>query len=199
MKKVDIKKLAGVGALSVGLVFGMAGFAGAQSGSIVDTGPGSNNEIDSEVEYDFEYRNDTDLDLDNDVDQDAESGDAEVEWNNTGGDAESGSAMNESAVTADIVVENTSAASWSGGGGMGTASFDGSIENTGPGSNNEVDFEYDFDVDVDNDTNIDINNDVNQDADSGDAEVRGNTNGGSATSGSVSNTSSSSFTVHVSN
>ena len=199
MKKVEIKKLAGAGVLSLGLVAGMSGFAGAQSGSIIKTGPDSENEVRLDTEIDLEYRNDREVDLDNDVDQDAESGEAEVEDNTSGGDAESGSAMNSSSVSASITVDNSGAGEWSGSMGLSAPDFDGSIENTGPDSENKVEYDYDLDVDVDNDTDIDIDNDIDQDATSGDAEVRHNTEGGSATSGNVSNTSTSSFTVHVTN
>jgi hypothetical protein len=54
-------------------------------------------------------------------------------------------------------------------------------------------------VRVSNDTDIRVNNDNDQHAYSGDAKVFDNTTGGSATSGSASNTNSSSFTFSVSN
>ena len=197
MKKVDIKKIAGASTLSLGLVLGIAGYAGAQSGMIDTTGPNSENEISHEVRTDIDYRNDNDIDLENTTEQEASSGDAEVTSNTTGGSAMTGSAMNDSNVAATIMVQNTAPAM--GGGTGGAQSFDGSIENTGPSSDNTVTYEVATDIQVNNDNNIDINNDVNQSATSGSATVSGNTTGGNAVSGNVSNTSSSSFTVHVAN
>lgn len=198
MKKVEIKKLAGAGVLSLGLVLGVAGFANAQSGTIETTGPGSDNKVSHEVRTDIDYRNDNDLDLENDTDQHASSGDSEVRWSTTGGDAMTGSAMNSSTVSADITVENSSSVAQTVGS-VEAPSFEGAITNTGPGSDNEVEYESNTDIDVNNDNDIDIDNDVDQSAWSGDAEVVGNTTGGNAVSGNVSNTSSSSFTVRIAN
>ncbi len=200
MNKLDIKKLAGAGTLSLGLVFGMAGFAGAMNGTIDTTGPDSNNQVTHDSRTDLDFENDTDLDLENTSEQEATSGDAEATHSTNAGDAMTGSAMNDNTVSADIMVENSSSVGhgWFGGASE-TSSFEATIENTGPDSNNQVTHTSSTDVEVDNNTNIDIDNDVEQSARSGDAEVSGNTNGGSAESGSVSNTSSSSFMVHVTN
>jgi hypothetical protein len=81
----------------------------------------------------------------------------------------------------------------------GNGSNSGTINNTGPDSDNSVRFESRVDVDVDNNNDVRIDNDVDQRSHSGDAEVTHNTTGGSATSGNVSNTSSSSFTVRITN
>lgn len=200
MKKLDIKKLAGVGALSVGLVFGMAGFAGAQGGSgmISDTGNDSTNEIMHEEDTTLELTNENTLDLTNETDQTAESGDATVEDNRDGGDAMTGSAMNSSSVAADITVENTGSSAWSGAmGGGGT--YDASIENTGNDSDNTVEYSSNVEMTVENTNNVTVENTTNQSATSGNAEVTNNRDAGSASSGAASNTSSSSFTVHVAN
>lgn len=196
MKK-DIKKAAGAGLLSLGLVVGLAGFAGAAS--IGTTGPDSDNEItyESDVEYDFENRND--VELDNDNEQRAYSGEVEVEGNTEGGDAESGNASNANSLSATIELDNSQASTAWGGTGMGSGDVDATIDTTGPDSNNEVRYENRMEVNVDNDNDINIDNNNEQSARSGDAEVRNNTTGGSATSGNVSNTSTSSFTVRVTN
>lgn len=199
MQKLDIKKAAGIGVLSLGLVVGLAGFAGASSGTIGTTGPDSNNEVthDSNVDMDFDNRND--LNLDNNSDQWASSGEVEVEGNTTGGDAETGSASNANSVSATVEFDNSQAASSFDGAMGGSGSNSGTINNTGPDSNNEVRYESRVDVNVDNNNDVRIDNDVDQSSRSGDAEVRNNTTGGSATSGNVSNTSSSSFTVRITN
>lgn len=201
MKKVEVKKLAGAGVLSLGLVVGMAGFAGAARGDIDTTGPRSNNEIRHNSRVDLEVDNRNDLDLRNRTEQSASSGDATVRFNTTGGEAETGSATNESTVDAWIEVDNSGAAGElsaivdAGSAGSDTAS----IENTGPLSNNEVEFNSRVDVEVDNRNYVDVRNTVEQSAHSGDATVRFNTTGGDATTGDASNTSTSMFTVSISN
>lgn len=200
MQKIDIKKAAGVSALSLALVVGVAGFAGASSGTIGTTGANSENEISHETSVEWDVDNDTDLDLTNKSHQYASSGDVEVKYNTTGGDAETGDATNSSSVSADIEVDNSSAASGAGELlGDGSDSNSGSITNTGYNSENEVEFKSSTEVDINNDTDVDIYNHVDQKAKSGDAEVRYNTTGGDAISGNVSNTSTSSFTVRVTN
>lgn len=199
MKKIDIKKAAGVSVLSLGLVVGLAGFAGASSGTIGTTGPDSENEITHESNVDMDFNNDNDVNLTNKNDQHASSGKTEVRDNTRGGDAESGRAANANAVNANIQLDNSQTASGfdnlAGGGGSNSAS----INNTGPDSENEVKYESRVNVDVDNDNNIHVYNNNDQYARSGDAEVEHNTTGGSATSGDVSNTNSSSFTVRITN
>ncbi len=201
MKKVDIKKLAGAGVLSVGLVFGMAGFAGALNGTIDTTGPNSENEIEYESEVELDIENKNDLDLNNSSSQSAQSGETTVRYNTTGGSAMSGDADNSNSVSATVMYDNSGSAaavsdavSWGGAGDV-----EATIENTGPRSENEVEIEHEVEVDIENRNYVDINNTVEQSAESGEATVRFNTTGGDATSGSVSNTSSSSFNVSITN
>ena len=199
MQKIDIKKATGVGVLSLGLVVGLAGFAGATSGSIGTTGPSSDNTVRHDSDVELEVENDNDLDLTNRSEQRASSGETEVKYNTTGGDASTGDASNMNDVTAEVEFDNSaSAASMSA---MASVESDnsGSITNTGAYSDNHVTFESDTDVDIDNENDVDIYNNVDQSAYSGDAEVRANTTGGSASTGSVSNSSSSSFTVRITN
>lgn len=196
--KANIKQAAGAGLLSLALVVGVAGFAGASSGTIGTTGPSSDNEIRHDSDVDLDIDNDNDVDLWNHNKQRASSGDAEVKYNTTGGDAETGDAENMNSVEATVEIDNSNAADAFSGVGNGQNNS-GTINNTGPYSDNEVKFENDVDIDVDNDNDVKIHNNVDQSAYSGDAEVRTNTTGGNATTGSVSNTSSSSFTVRITN
>jgi hypothetical protein len=98
---------------------------------------------------------------------------------------------------------------------------DAVIENTGPGSTNEIivggpedcepgqEYRYDeqessgscADIicDVDNNTNIDIDNDTDQDATTGDAGVDGNTTGGSGTTGDAGNDNNTDIDISVDN
>ena len=75
----------------------------------------------------------------------------------------------------------------------------GSISNTGPDSENEIEFSLDNSANIDNNNDVSASNRNDQDADSGEAEVEGNTTGGNATSGDASNTNSMTSTVNVSN
>lgn len=199
MKKIDIKKAAGVSVLSLGLVVGLAGFAGASSGTIGTTGPDSENEITHESNVDMDVHNDNNVGLTNKNDQYASSGDAEAKDSTTAGGAESGKASNANSVTASVQLDNSQAASSLGSAAGGSGSNSASITNTGPDSENEVKFESRVNVDVNNDNDVHVYNDNDQTARSGDAEVEHNTTGGNATSGAVSNTSSSNFTVRITN
>lgn len=193
------KKL-GAAVLSLGLVVGLSGFAGATSGTIDTTGPRSDNTIRSETSQRVDVDNDNNLDVHNDNDQRAWTGDAEAEENTTAGDAESGSAMNDNALDATISVDNSASvgalADWGGGNGGGN---EASIENTGPRSDNHVNFENRSSVEINNDNDLEIHNDNNQTASSGDAEVKDNTRGGSATTGDATNTNSTTIRFNVTN
>lgn len=196
---IKLKKTIGAGVLSLGLVVGLAGFAGAASGTIGTTGPDSHNEIMSESHYELDVENDNDIKLDNKNHQDASSGYTEVSDNTTGGDATSGDGANDNSVDAMIEIDNSQSAGVLNGVGSGSEHNTGSISNTGPDSENEIKFENKVEIDVDNDNNIRVYNNNHQVAESGAAVVKHNTTGGDATSGSVTNTSSSTFTVRVTN
>lgn len=195
MKSKLLRAIAVV-ALGVSLSVGMAA---AQTGTLDTTGPNSTNKIMFENDMDVDVRNDTDVDVDVDNDQDADSGHAKVHSNTNAGDAESGEATNDQTTSLSAVIDNSSAnhAALSMGG--NGSDHSASIDTTGPNSNNHVIFNNSMEVDVTNDTNLDVDVDNDQDANSGNAEVSNNTNGGSATSGSASNTSSTTVELHVSN
>ncbi len=194
-----MKKLLGLFAavlVSVGLT---GGLVAANSGSIGTTGPDSVNWVEFAGESDVDVDNDTDVDVSVNTDQDADSGDAEVKHNTTGGDAMSGDAMNESMVEADLSIDNSGSSAAALACGCEDGDHEGTIENTGPRSENWILFSGSSNVEVDNHTDVDFTSNVDQDADSGDATVSGNTTGGSATSGSASNSSSTVFTLSVTN
>jgi hypothetical protein len=75
----------------------------------------------------------------------------------------------------------------------------GSIDTTGPDSDNEISYSNEVDIDVDNDTDVDADVDVDQDADSGNTEVNDNTEGGDAESGDAENDNSVEAEVDVDN
>ena len=74
-----------------------------------------------------------------------------------------------------------------------------SISNTGPDSNNTCTVNGGTTCSVSNNNTINVSNNNSQTSGSGDADVTGNTTGGSATSGSASNTSSTSVDLGVTN
>lgn len=194
-----MNKIVGTGLLSVGLVVGLAGFAGATSGSIGTTGPDSNNQIKHESSTKLDVDNNNNLDLTNDNHQDASSGNAKVRDNTSGGDAQSGNVGNTNSLDATVAVDNSGSTNGLGMGSGNGGSDSATISNTGPDSKNEVKFENKSAVTVDNNNDVHVSNTNNQTATSGNAEVSHNTTGGSATSGSAMNTSSSSFTIRLTN
>ncbi len=195
------QKTIGAAVLSLSLLVGLSGFAGAVDGSIENTGPRSYNTVKSEVERKIRVWNDNDLRLDNDNYQRAYTGDARTTGNTTGGDAESGSASNSNELDVTATVDNgSSAGDWAdvlGGNGGGESS--GSIEQTGPRSTNRITIEDKTDVRINNDNDIKIYNDNSQRASSGDARVSGNTTGGDATTGDATNMNTTTVNLTVRN
>lgn len=194
------KQLIRLGAASTvaGLILGAAAVAGASSASIGTTGPNSHNEVEWQNRLELRLNNHNDLHLTNNNPQTARTGSAEVEHNTIGGDATSGDASNESSLEANVSINNSN-------GGFGELFENGmgndtaNINLTGPNSHNEVEFHNQANVNVTNDNHVNVTNNNTQNATSGSAEVSGNTEGGSATSGNASNTSYSSFSVDITN
>lgn len=198
---MKIQKKFGAAVLSLGLVVGLSGFAGATTGTIDTTGPHSTNTIRSESDTRVDVDNNNRLNVNNDNDQNAWTGEAEAEDNTRAGDATTGDAANENAFDAAVSVDNSgsvaAAAELVGGGGSG--SNEASISETGPDSVNRVTFDTNTRVDVENNNNLTVRNDNNQRATSGDASVEHNTTGGSATTGNASNTNTTSVRFEVTN
>jgi hypothetical protein len=197
---MKIQKKLGAAVLSLGLVVGLSGFAGATTGTIDTTGPDSTNKIHSESSQRVDIDNDNDLKVRNDNSQKAWSGEAEVRDNTTGGDATSGDTSNMNAFDASVSVDNSASvgdAVAAGAGGAGDN--DATIENTGPDSYNSVKFESRSSVDIDNDNDLYVSNHNYQTASSGDATVKHNTTGGDATTGSASNENTTTVRFDVTN
>lgn len=193
---VRIKRAVGASVASLGLLVGLGGFAGAQSGVIDTTGPNSTNLIKSINRAKVRIHNDNNVNANNSNHQYSRTGEAEVEHNTTGGSAKSGNASNTNSFNANVSVSNAGAGSikLTDGG-----SLNGSIKKTGPESYNKISSKNSMYVKVYNDNNLNVTNESCQTAKSGDAEVEGNTTGGSATSGNATNSNTSSLTVKISN
>jgi len=189
-----------VTALAVlGLSLGATVASAAPGTGVIDTtGPDSHNEIVFDGGNDVDVDNDNDVSVDNDTDQDAYTGDAKVFDNTTGGDAASGSAMNDNMFRANLSIDNSgsSAAALDFGGNGGN---EGTIETTGPDSWNEITFDNGSEVNVDNNNDVNVDNNTDQHASSGDAKVFNNTSGGDATSGDASNVNTTEVTVSIKN
>ena len=194
MIKSRILRATAVALTSVGLVAGLSGIAGASSGSVSNTGPDSSNKIMSLVKNQVAVTNNNHVSLMNQNDQAASSGNTKVWGNTTGGSATSGNATTNNAANVSLSVKNTMP-SMSG----ASTSNTGTINTTGPNSDNKVLFIAKNDVTVSNDNSICIVNTNEQSATTGDATVSHNTTGGSATSGSATTSNSSSFNVSISN
>lgn len=197
MKK--IRTTLTTGAASLGLVVGVATFAGASSGTIGTTGPYSNNEVEHTASSTVKMHNKNDVKAHNDNDQHAYSGDAEATGNTTAGDAETGKAMNANSLNASLSVDNSA----SGVAAMPmpalSANHSGTINTTGPNSNNQVTTTTTSEVEVHNYNDLYVHNDNDQHASSGDATVSGNTTGGSAMTGDATNTNSTTINFSVKN
>lgn len=194
MKKVKSAVTASVA--SLGLVVGLASFAGAASGTIDTTGPDSVNKIRHVTRNHTRVENRNNVSATNSNDQEARSGNATTRHNTRAGDARTGNASNANSLNASMTVENRMPTTNTN---SGSSNSSATIRETGPDSYNSVKTVTKNTVNVTNDNNLTVSNDNYQSAHSGDATVEDNTRGGSAMSGNASNTNSTTMTFRVSN
>ncbi len=181
---------------SLGLAGGLAGVAAADN-AISGTGTDSSNTINADNNSTWKVRNKNHVWLHNSTHQKAYTGDANVSGNTTGGDATTGSASNSNMFDASVTLDNSATTDSCGcGGGSGG---DNSIDTTGTSSSNTVNANDYSSVSIKNYNNVGVSNYTTQKASSGDANVSGNTTGGSATTGDASNTNSSTVSISVTN
>ena len=196
---MKIRKTIGSVVASLGLAVGMSGLAGATSGGMIDgTGYRSHNTIRSTVKQTTTVKNKNNVGVGNLNLQYASSGNATVQNATNGGDATTGDASNSSTTSVTGTVSN------SGGGSAALPaaapeSTDATIQNTGAHSYNSVSSYQSSKTTVKNTNNVGVINVTAQGAVTGDATVQNVTNGGSATTGSASNTSSTTVDLSVSN
>lgn len=186
--------------MTSGVASATSGMGG--SGSIDTTGPNSYNEVRTDIDRDVRVRNRNQVSVDNTTDQFAQSGTAVVSTNTTAGDAWTGDATNDNWTGAQVRVNNSpssQAALDCGCESMASGMGGGSIETTGPNSENIIDFDYDSDVRVTNRNNVQLNNDTVQTAVTGDATVTNNTTAGSAVTGDATNVNTTDFMVEITN
>ena len=193
MKK--LARLAATASLVLGL--GAPGIVAANSGSIDTTGPDSTNTVEVNEELSHEVQNNNNVNASLNTSQSAHSGSVDATHNTTAHDAGSGEAMNESSVGGSVSIDNGGTSMSPGS--SSASDFDGSIENTGPYSSNEVMYSHSSDMTMTNNNTVNFSNNVNQSATSGDVNASRNTTVGHATSGSVENSSTSEFTFDIAN
>lgn len=192
MKK--LLKILAAAAVSASLTTGMAA---AQTGSIGNTGPDSDNNIKNTTENDVDINNSNDVFALNFNGQRASSGEASAEKNTTAGNVSSGNASNSNNSSTSVSASNSAGSgmwTWGGDGGQS-----GSINNTGPKSDNKVENKIENDLDVTNTNDVAVINVNLQRATTGEAEAKNNTTVGDVTSGDASNTNTTTTTVNVSN
>lgn len=198
MKKQQLMRAAVTTVLGIGLT---TGFAAAQTGSIDHTGQSSDNKIISKVHNSARFKNDTDLRVRNSNDQDARSGSVDANRNTTAGNVGSGNASNSNATSTKVDVSNGGGVAALAGAGSGSDQGLGnaSISYTGQDSDNKVVTKISNNLSVKNDTDVHVSNYNDQDARSGNVDANRNTTVGNVSSGNVSNTSSTSTEIKVSN
>lgn len=192
------KLLQASAAVLAGISIAVPGIVSAHTGSIDTTGPDSHNTASFDETNKTDVKNNNDLMLRNNANQSSYTGDATAKHNTTAGDATSGDASNTNHVGANVSVDNSGSSSMAAATtGSGSSSAD--ISNTGPDSTNKVTVKTENSVKVTNNNNVCVDNNVSQHASSGDVKVSDNTTGGNATSGSASNSSTSDFTLAITN
>lgn len=177
--------------------------------AISNTGPNSTNSVVENSTNNGFFNLFSKAVIDNNLNSQATSGDASVTGNTNGGSATTGPAQ----VVANLLNLLNSSLSWStgglstfvenlfgnqtgnlllqpatatgGGGSLGTAGTTSSNTGTGPNSTNTIDTNNANNLNVNSQASGTINNNLNLLAQSGNAGVNGNTNGGNATSGNA--------------
>jgi hypothetical protein len=169
------------------------------NGSIDNSGRNAHNALSVESETDVDVDNDNDVDVKNFNLQVAASGEAEVKDNRTGGDASTGDASNDNWTATTVRIDNSGSSQAALDCACNGGSVSGSIDNSGRNAHNALSVESKTEIDVDNDNDVDVNNVNLQFAVSGDATVKDNRTGGSATTGDASNVNTTETTVEITN
>lgn len=197
---MKIRKTIGAAVTSLGLVVGMAGFAGATSGTVNNSGNKAHNTITSTTTHTATLTNNNNAGVLNLNAQGAGSGSAHVTGNNSAGSASTGAASNMSSSNTAVSVSNagSTAAVLGGGAPMGGADTI-NIQNSGNKADNNVTVTNTSTTQVTNTNNVGVANVNFQLAQSGNATVKGNNSLGSASTGAASNSSSSTTTISVNN
>jgi hypothetical protein len=196
---MKIRQTLGAAVTSLGLVVGMAGFAGATQGTISNSGNKAHNQITSNNTHTTTLSNHNNVGVFNLNAQSAGSGSAHVTGNNSAGSASTGAATNTSNTSTGVTVSNTGSTAAA----LNSAPMGGtdtsSIQNSGNKVNNTITTNNTSTTNVTNTNNVGVANVNLQQAQSGNASVHGNNSLGSASTGAASNSNTTTTTVNVSN
>lgn len=193
MKKLSRIIAIAVLALSIG-----SGVASAATGTIGNTGPNSNNQVTVNGNQHHHLSNTNYVHVKGSNMQTAYTGDVSVSHNTTGGSAMTGYADNSNSTGASLSISNASSSSAVlSSSTVGTDT--GTVNTTGPSSNNQIVFNNTASTTVNNHNTVNVDNHSTQTATSGDAHVMGNTTAGSATTGDATNVNTSQYTLTLSN
>lgn len=186
---------------AVAVVVAPAGVQAATSVTVSSTGPGSVVKVkvpSAKGSSKLKVTNNNTLSVSQATVQTAATGKAKVKKYTTAGNAATGNAENQSDVLADVLIENTPPASDCG---CGNGDVTVSVDDTGPDSKVVViaGGNGGNGTKITNNNIVSVTNTTSQTAVSGNASVVKNTNGGSATTGDASNTSTTDLTFTISN
>ena len=197
---MKIRKVAGAAVTSVGLVIGMSALAGATTGTLDVSGNHSGANLNSSTNHQTWLNNNNNAGVANLNGQGAASGAATVNGNKSQGGASTGSASNAASTSTSLSVSNSgsTAAALASSAGTPVASS-ANIDVSGNNSNANVNYSTNHQTTVNNTNNVGVINGSIQSATSGDAKVTGNKSLGSASTGAVSNSNTTSTTVSISN
>ncbi len=196
---MKIRKTVGAVVTSLGLVVGLSGFAGATTANVTNSGNHAGNTITAQSTKVTTVANNNNVGVTNLNGQAGLSGDAQVKGNNSGGSATTGAVSSSSSSNTSVSVSNSASSTAALAGAAPVASHSVSINNSGNNSGNTVTLQDTTQTTVQNTNNVGVANVNIQLGASGNAKVTGNNSGGSATSGAVMNTSSTTTSVSISN
>lgn len=194
-----MRKLVRLAGLSVMALSLTTGVVAASSGSIGTTGPNSVNRIEYRNRNNVNATNNNRVGVANASLQLARSGNARATHNTTAGDASTGNVKNDNLSRTTVRVNNSSSSAEALRNNCGCSDDDASIDKTGPNSTNVIKFQNQNSTNVTNNNEVGVLNLSVQAAQSGNAKVHGNTEGGSATSGNVSNINTAETTIEITN
>lgn len=189
-------RLAGMSVMALSLTTGVAA---ASSGSIYKTGPDSTNRIEYRNRNNVNATNENRVGVANASLQLARTGNARATHNTDAGSARSGDAANDNLSRTTVRVNNSGSSVAALRNNNSNNNDDGSIDTTGPDSTNVIRFQNHNNTNVTNTNEVGVLNLSVQAAQSGNAKVHDNTEGGSATSGNASNVNTSETTIEITN
>lgn len=195
MKRLARATIAAVTVLGLGV----PSIVGATS-SITTSGPGAHTTVKSANKNDVKVKTNNNLNLSSNTTQTGKTGKVTTSKNTEAGDSASGDVTQDHSADATVAIDNSgvnaAAAATTPDCGCNAV---GDILTSGPDATTKVETTNTNKIAVTTTNNVNLSNNVTQKGTTGDVKVEKNTSAGSATSGSVMNTTSSSFDISVTN